>query len=60
MIARIPFGVPWWQLALSITLLVLGFLFTTWLAAKIYRTGILIYGKKVTLKELGRWAFRKG
>lgn len=59
MMARIPFGVPWWQLALSIIFLILGVLVTIYLAAKIYRTGILLYGKKVTLKELGRWAFRK-
>ncbi|TAN11926.1 MAG: ABC transporter permease [Chitinophagaceae bacterium] len=59
MMARIPFGVPWWQLALSILLLIVGILLTIWIAGKIYRTGILMYGKKVTLKELGRWAFRK-
>jgi ABC-2 type transport system permease protein len=55
MMARIPFGVPWWQLAISMLLLVGGFLFTTWLGAKIYRTGILLYGKKVTWREMGRW-----
>ncbi|HTH31791.1 MAG TPA: ABC transporter permease [Lacibacter sp.] len=60
MMARIPFGVPWWQLALSMGSIILGFLFTTWLSAKIYRTGILLYGKKVTLKEMAKWAFRKG
>ncbi|MES2648620.1 MAG: ABC transporter permease [Bacteroidota bacterium] len=62
MMARLPFGpsvVPWWQLLASMALLVAGFLFTIWLSAKIYRTGILMYGKKVTLKELGKWAFRK-
>ena len=60
MMARIPTGdVPAWQLILSMALLVGGFIFTTYLAAKIYRTGILLYGKKVTLKELGKWAFRK-
>jgi len=63
MMARIPFGVPgtvpYWQLGLSMLLLVLGFLATTWLSAKIYRTGILLYGKKVTLKEMWKWAFRK-
>lgn len=62
MMARIPFGVPgtvpWWQLGLSMTLLVAGFLFTTWLSAKIYRTGILLYGKKITWKEMWKWAFR--
>lgn len=59
MMARIPFGVPWWQLALSIIFLIVGILITIWMAGKIYRTGILLYGKKVTLKELGKWAFRK-
>ena len=44
-----------WQLLLSMTLLILGFLFTVWLAAKIYRTGILMYGKKVSYKELWKW-----
>jgi len=55
MIARIPFGVPIHELILSITLLILGFLFTTWLAAKIYRVGILMYGKKISYKELWKW-----
>ncbi len=63
MMARIPFGVPgtvpYWQLGLSMFLLVLGFLGTTWLSAKIYRTGILLYGKKATWKEMWKWAFRK-
>jgi ABC-2 type transport system permease protein len=55
MMVRIPFGVPYWQLALSMGLLVLTFIGTTWLAAKIYRTGILMYGKKVNYKELWKW-----
>jgi ABC-2 type transport system permease protein len=63
MMARIPFGVPntvpWWQLGLSMALLILGFIFTVWFAAKIYRTGILMYGKKPSWKEMLRWAFRK-
>ena len=63
MMARIPFGVPgtvpWWQLGLSMALLILGFIFTTWFAGKIYRTGILMYGKKPTWKEMIKWAFRK-
>jgi ABC-2 type transport system permease protein len=50
--------VPWWQLGLSMALLVAGFLFTTWLAAKIYRTGILLYGKKATWKEMFKWIRR--
>jgi ABC-2 type transport system permease protein len=44
-----------WQLVLSMALLILTFIATTWLAAKIYRTGILMYGKKVTYKELFKW-----
>ncbi len=63
MMVRIPFGipgtVPWWQLGLSMTLLVAGFIFTTWFAGKIYRTGILMYGKKPSWKEMMKWAFRK-
>jgi ABC-2 type transport system permease protein len=55
MMVRIPFGVPWQHLALSMLLLIAGFLFTTWLAAKIYRTGILMYGKKISYKELWKW-----
>lgn len=54
----IPEGVPLWQLILSMVLLILGFLGTTWLAAKIYRTGILMYGKKITWKEMWKWAIR--
>ncbi len=60
MMVRLPFGVPAWEIIVSMSLLVLGFLFTTWLAARIYRTGILMYGKKVTWKELGKWLFYKG
>lgn len=63
MMARIAYGipgtVPYWQLAASMLSLVGGFLLTTWLSAKIYRTGILMYGKKVNWKEMGKWAFRK-
>jgi ABC-2 type transport system permease protein len=60
MMVRIPFGVPGWQLALSMVLLVLGFIGTIWLAARIYRVGILMYGKKITYKELSKWVFYKG
>lgn len=60
MMVRIPFGVPIWELALSMVLLVLGFVGTTWLAARIYRVGILMYGKKVTFRELSKWVFYKG
>src|SRR5665647_397357 len=60
MMARIPSGsVPVWQIAVSMISLVAGFILTTMLAAKIYRTGILLYGKKVTFKEMGKWLFRK-
>lgn len=55
MIARIPFGVPAWQIALSITLLLITTIFMIFLAGKIYRVGILMYGNKATLKELWRW-----
>lgn len=55
MLARLPFGVPVWEVWLSMGLLVLGFLGATWLAGKIYRTGILMYGKKPTYKELWKW-----
>jgi len=60
MVMRLPFGVPLWQVLLSGTLLVAGFIGTTWVAARIYRVGILMYGKKVTYKELGKWMFYKG
>lgn len=59
MMVRVPFGVPGWQLALSMVLLVLGLMGTVWLAARIYRVGILMYGKKVSYKELGKWIFYK-
>lgn len=63
MMGRIPFGVPetvpYWQLGLSMLLLIGGFLMTTWFAGKVYRTGILMYGKKASWKEMGKWAFRK-
>ncbi|MFC2104685.1 ABC transporter permease [Bacteroidota bacterium] len=55
MMVRIPFGVPYWEVALSMSLLVLTFLGSVWLAGKIYRTGILMYGKKVNYKELWKW-----
>lgn len=55
MMARIPFGVPIEQIWISAGLLVAGFVLTTWLAARIYRTGILMYGKKVSYRELWKW-----
>ncbi len=60
MCARLPFQPPAWQVILSMTSLAIGFLFTTWLAGRIYRVGILMYGKKVSFKELGKWLFYKG
>ena len=55
MLMRIPFGVPIWQQAISVLLLVGSFMFTVWFAAKIYRVGILMYGKKPSYKELFKW-----
>ncbi|WP_370001241.1 ABC transporter permease [Winogradskyella sp.] len=55
MLMRIPFGVPLWQQGLSLLLLIGTFIFTVWFAAKIYRVGILMYGKKPTYKELFKW-----
>src|SRR5690606_16722340 len=55
MLVRIPFGVPTWQIVLSASLLIGGFVLTTWFAARIYRVGILMYGKKASLKELIKW-----
>jgi ABC-2 type transport system permease protein len=59
MMGRITHGVPMWQLGLSMGLLVLSFLFFTWFAARVYRTGILMYGKKISWKEMIKWGFRK-
>ena len=55
MMIRIPFGVPYWQVAVSLILLILTFILITWLAGKIYRTGILMYGKKPSFKEIWKW-----
>ena len=55
MLARIPFGVPTWELALSVVLLVATFAACGWLSAKIYRIGILMFGKKTTFKDLWKW-----
>lgn len=59
MMVRMPFDPPAWQIAVSMIMLVLGFIFTTWIAARIYRTGILMYGKKTSWKEIGKWLFYK-
>ena len=56
MLARLPFGVvPGWQLALSVALLLVTFVLVTWISARIYRVGILMYGKKATFKDLYKW-----
>jgi ABC-2 type transport system permease protein len=61
MMVRVAMGsAPTWQLILSMALLVAAFIGTTWVAGRIYRTGILMYGKKVNWKELGKWLFYKG
>jgi ABC-2 type transport system permease protein len=59
MMARIPFGIPVWQIILSMTILLATILGTIWIAGKIYRTGILMYGKKVNFKEIVKWLFYK-
>jgi ABC-2 type transport system permease protein len=59
MMARIPFGIPVWQIMLSMTILLATILGTIWIAGKIYRTGILMYGKKVNFKEIVKWLFYK-
>ncbi len=59
MMMRIPFGVPAYEVFLSMSFLIVGFVVATWIAAKIYRTGILMYGKKVSYKEIGKWLFYK-
>jgi len=55
MMVRLPFDVPVWQIILSLTILILSFIGTTWMAGKIYRTGILMYGKKITWTEMWKW-----
>jgi len=59
MMVRLPFDVPGWQLALSMGLMVIGFVFTTWIASRIYRVGILMYGKKASYGEIAKWFFYK-
>ncbi|MCB0832256.1 MAG: ABC transporter permease [Bacteroidetes bacterium] len=60
MLARLPAGVPWWEMLLSMACLVAGFVATTWMASKIYRVGILMYGKKTSIKELVKWIGYRG
>ena len=57
---RMAFNPPWWQVTLSLILVVLAAFFFVWLAGRIYRVGILLYGKKVTFREIGKWLFYKG
>lgn len=58
--ARLPFDPPMWQVLISIVILVATVIFMIWLAGRIYRIGILMYGKKVSFKEIGKWLFYKG
>ena len=60
MMGRITYDIPWWELALSMALLISCFLLFTWITAKIYRTGILMYGKKPSWKEMMKWGFQRG
>ena len=60
MMVRIPFHVPVFDVVLSMLLLIGGFIFTTWLASRIYRIGILMYGKKVSYREVWKWLSYKG
>ena len=59
MMMRIPFGVPLWQIWTSMGLLVIGFVLTTWMAGKIYKTGILMYGQKVSYMVIWKWLTKK-
>lgn len=59
MMMRLPFVAPAWEIILSMGLLILGFIFTTWLAGKIYRIGVLVHGAKVNYKVLAKWLFMK-
>lgn len=60
MMGRITYDIPWWELAISMALLIGCFLLFTWITAKIYRTGILMYGKKPSWKEMIKWGFQRG
>ena len=55
MMSRIPFGIAAWEIVVSLVILYASFFGTVWLAAKIYRVGIFMYGKKPTIKEIIRW-----
>lgn len=58
--ARLAFSPPWWEILLSMVVLIATCAFFVWLSARIYRVGILMYGKKISFKELGKWLFYKG
>ena len=60
MMVRLPYGVPIWELVASMVFLLIGFFVCSWISARIYRVGILMYGKKATWKELSKWLFYKG
>jgi ABC-2 type transport system permease protein len=60
MMARIPFDVPYWQIAVSMIIMLVSFMAFVWMAAKIYRTGILMYGKKASWKEMIKWLRYRG
>ena len=60
MMVRIPFGVPGWQIILSMVLMIFGFLGTTWMAGRVYRIGILMHGTKVNYKVMAKWLMMKG
>jgi len=55
MMARIPFGIPTWQVIVSLVVLYISFLLMTWLAGRIFRVGVFMHGKKPTWKDLGAW-----
>ncbi|MGB4960788.1 MAG: ABC transporter permease [Saprospiraceae bacterium] len=57
---RLPFGPPWWQIVISVVSLIIFTILLVWLAGRIYRVGILMYGKKASMKELAKWIFYKG
>jgi len=57
---RLPFDPPWWQIAISVVSLIIFTIALVWFAGRIYRVGILMYGKKASLKELVKWVFYKG
>jgi ABC-2 type transport system permease protein len=59
MLARLPFGVPTWELILSVAILIATFALFAWISAKIYKVGILMYGKKSTFKDLWKWLKQK-